>query len=563
MCKARKLVLKNSLQNFKERSMSIRKLALLLVFVMAAAMLSSGVLAQDDEIVVEPGDDIVLGLAVSLSGDTAPFGIDIQRGVELAQEDRPTVTVDGVEFNVVIDAQDSACSAETGQAVANRFAADPSIAGVIGHMCSSACNAAAPIYDAAGYTSISPSCTAPTLTQQGYTSFNRAVTPDGIQGTLAAEFIYNELGVTKIATIHDGSAYGEGLVTVLIPAFEALGGEVVASDAVNVGDTDFRALLEEIASAEPELIYFAGFPNEAALLAQQRADAGLGDVIFMGADGIQGPEFIEQAGEAAEGAYASVAIPFSSDDLDMLLERYVATYGEEPPGPYYPNGYDAYNIFLDAIEAVGEINEDGALVISRSALQEYVRSFEGFEGMTGLLSADGTGETSSSAIGFYQVQDGEFVEVLVMGGMEDDMMMEEPTMAISDIALSDPNFSTLVEAVLAADPSVLDALLTAESLTIFAPTNDAFEASGIVVTDLDAETLTNVLLYHAVEGEFDAAALVEMGSGTLTTLLGEDITFEVVDGAVVLNGTVTVVMPDVYATNGVIHVIDGVLLPGE
>lgn len=545
--------------------MSIRKLALLLVFVLAAVV--SGVFAQDDEIVVEPGDDIILGLAVSLSGDTAPFGIDIQRGVELAQEDRPTVTVGDVEFAVVIDAQDSACSAETGQAVANRFAADPTIVGVIGHMCSSACNAAAPIYDAAGYTSISASCTAPALTQEGYTSFNRAVTPDGVQGTLAAEFIYDELGVTTIATIHDGSAYGEGLVSVLIPAFEALGGEVVASDAVNVGDTDFRALLEEFAAAEPELIYFAGFPNEAALLAQQRADAGLGDVTFMGADGIQGPEFIEQSGEAAEGAYASVAIPFSSEDLDTLLERYIVTFGEEPPGPYYPNGYDAYNIFLNAIEETGEIDEDGALVLSRAAIEEYVRSFEGFEGMTGLLTADGTGETSSSAIGFYQVVDGEFVEVLVMGGMEEDMgdgdMMEAPTMAISDIALSDPNFSTLVEAVLAADPAVLEVLLTAEDLTIFAPTNDAFAASGVAVADLDAETVTSVLLYHAVEGAYSAADLIEMGSGTLTTLLGEDISFEVVDGAVVLNGTVTVVMPDVYATNGVIHVVDGVLMPGE
>lgn len=400
----------------------ISKLSLMALMLSLAALLALPVAAQDDEVVVLPGDNIVLGFAASLSGDTAPFGIDIQRGVELAQEDRPTVTVDGVEFTVALDVQDSMCSAEGGQAVANRFASDPDIVAVIGHMCSSACNAAAPIYDSAGYSMISPSCTAPGLTARDYTSFNRVVPPDGIQGVLAAEYIFDVLGITRIATLHDGSDYGDGLVAVVIPAFEELGGEIVASDAINVGDTDFRALLESFAVLEPEMVYFVGFPAEAALLIQQFPDAGLDDVVFMGADGLVGTEYIEQAGSASEGTLGSAPMPVESDELDAFVERYIETFNESPPGPYHPNGYDAYNLYLNAIEAVGFINDDGDLVISRADLSEYLRSFTGYPGLTGMLSADGTGETSAASIGFYQVIDGRFelVDVLSVGGEEED-----------------------------------------------------------------------------------------------------------------------------------------------
>lgn len=395
-----------------------KKLSLLLA---AVAISVVPAFAQEDEVVIPAGDSILLGNATSLSGDTAPFGIDITRGIELAIEDRPTVTVEGVEFSFTIDDQDELCSAEGGQAVANRFVVDENMVGVIGHMCSSSCNAAAPIYDAAGFTIISPSCTAPGLTQREYTSFNRVVPADGIQGVLAAHYIFEVLGVTTIATLHDGSDYGDGLVAVVIPAFEELGGEVVASDAINVGDTDFRALLEGFASAGPELIYFVGFPAEGSLLIQQFADAGLEDVYFMSADGLVGPEYISLSGEAAEGTIASAPIPVESADLEAFVERYEETFNETPPGPYHVNAYDAFNIFASAIEEVGYLNEDGDLVISRSALAEYVRSFTGYEGLTGLLSADGFGDTSSASIGFYIVEDETFVldQVLSSGADEE------------------------------------------------------------------------------------------------------------------------------------------------
>ncbi len=402
-------------------------------------------MASGSTVMVSPDQEVIVGLAAGLSGEgIAPLGIDIQRGAELALADRPTVMVDGKTFNVKLDVQDSQCSADGGQAVANRFASESGMIGVVGPMCSSACRAAAPIFDAADYTNISPSCTAPDLTTSSYTSFNRDVVSDSFQGRIAADFIYNVLGLRKIATIHDGSPYGEGLVAVVTQRFEELGGQVVSSDAVQVGGTDFRGLLDDIAQKDPELIYFGGFPAEAARLIQQRADVGLDQVPFMGADGINGTEVISLAGKSSEGIYATKAIPASSQALDDFLTRYKATYGEEPPAPYHANAYDAVNILLDAVEAVGTVDANGDLNVSRDAVMNYVRNLKDFQGLTGVLNGNGSGETSLADIGVFQVQSGDFVQLYTGNVVNGETQLtayvaptEEPVMAATEAATAE------------------------------------------------------------------------------------------------------------------------------
>lgn len=395
----------------------------IITFMMLLLVLISGIAtAQDEEgplVTVAEDGTVVLGFAAALTGEgVSAFGIDIRRGVELALEDRPTVTIDGVEFPVAIDAQDDLCSPEGGQTVANRFVSDGQIVAVIGPMCSSACTAAAPIFDEANYSSVSASCTGAALTTSDFASFNRTVPTDAAQGLAAGDFIVEVLGVTSAAFIDDGSAYGEGLVNEVIARFEELGGEVVARDAVSVGGTDFRSLLENISAAEPELIYFGGFNAEAARLIEQRFDVGLEEIPFMGADGIFGPELINLAGaDIAEGVYSSAPVPASSDELDAFLERYIETYGEEPPSAFNTNSYDATNLIMDAIEAVGVINDAGELEVSRVALAEYLRSAT-LSGLTGELVCDGTGECATAGIAFYQVQDGAYVQLEMEEEME-------------------------------------------------------------------------------------------------------------------------------------------------
>ncbi|MFC1960057.1 ABC transporter substrate-binding protein [Chloroflexota bacterium] len=373
-------------------------------------------------VTVAPDDPLMLGFAAALSGEgLEPLGVDEQRGAELALADRPTVTIDGVEFTVALDVQDALCSGEGGQTVANRFASDESIAAVVGHMCSSSCTAATGVYEEAGLTMVSPSCTAPNLTADGLLAFNRVVSTDAVQGPVAADFILNTVGATKIATIHDGSPYGEGLVTVTGAAFEELGGEVVSAQAINVGETDFRAVLEDIAASDPELIYFAGFVAEGARIAEQRADVGLEDVPYMGADGINAPEFVDLAGDAAEGVIASAPVPVSSDVFDAFLEVYEEVYDEAPIAPFHAHAYDAVGVILDAIEVVGVLDDDGNLVIDRAALAAAIRGTTDYQGLTGVLTCDENGECGGAVIDIYIVEDGEWVSQGVAGGE----MMEE------------------------------------------------------------------------------------------------------------------------------------------
>ncbi len=141
----------------------------------------------------------------------------------------------------------------------------------------------------------------------------------------------------------------------------------------------------------------------------------------------------------------------------------------------------------------------------------------------------------------------------------------DPTKTIAEIASSDPQFSTLVAALGAADlVGPFDSCDDAKT-TVFAPTNDAFAAAlnalGMTAEQLLAQKqlLTSVLTYHVVAGEVNAAAVV--GLTEATTLNGAKIKIKVVDGSVILNDTVKVIATDIQACNGIIHVIDGVLLP--
>jgi transforming growth factor-beta-induced protein len=140
-----------------------------------------------------------------------------------------------------------------------------------------------------------------------------------------------------------------------------------------------------------------------------------------------------------------------------------------------------------------------------------------------------------------------------------------PTKTIADIAVADSRFSTLVAALTEAD--LVGAVADANAdLTVFAPTNDAFgaalEALDLTAAELLASPdLANILLYHVVPGTNLAADVVAAAPFSPATLLGPAIDVTVVDGGVVLNGTVNVIITDVKAVNGVIHAIDFVLLP--
>lgn len=161
--------------------------------------------------------------------------------------------------------------------------------------------------------------------------------------------------------------------------------------------------------------------------------------------------------------------------------------------------------------------------------------------------------------------------------MEDMEATEEASMSmggsIADIVVAsataeDPEFTILLQAVQNADPAVLEALRGSDSLTVFAPTDEAFSnllsVTGMTADDLLAsDLLTDILLYHVVSGEVASSDVAGMDGEFVPTLLdGANIGVTVDDdGTILLNDLVGFVQTDIQADNGVIHVIDEVLLP--
>jgi uncharacterized surface protein with fasciclin (FAS1) repeats len=130
------------------------------------------------------------------------------------------------------------------------------------------------------------------------------------------------------------------------------------------------------------------------------------------------------------------------------------------------------------------------------------------------------------------------------------------------LAQGTPDLSTLVEAVSAA--GLVGTLEEPGPYTVFAPTNDAFEALGGTLDTLlepkNKAELTDVLNYHVVPGELTSSELSD--GQRLKTVQGGSLRVEVADGEVTVNGA-KVTTPDVTASNGVVHVIDGVLNPAQ
>ena len=144
----------------------------------------------------------------------------------------------------------------------------------------------------------------------------------------------------------------------------------------------------------------------------------------------------------------------------------------------------------------------------------------------------------------------------------EDAAMEK--MDIVDTAAADGRFSTLVAAVQAAD--LVDTLKGEGPFTVFAPTDEAFAAlpEGTLDSLLlpeNKQQLTDILLYHVVPGQVMASDVVGLDSAT--TVLGKDATIKVEDGKVFLNDNVEIIITDIETSNGVIHVIDSVLLPPQ
>ena len=395
-----------------------RKLIMVLTLVFVIAFAFSAQAEVKDPIGVvklRPGEPVHIAYWVVISGANTSLGTDIVRGIEIAA-DNFGGSVKG--FPIKISGQDSGCSAEGGQAAATRLAADPTILAAIGSACSSAAKPGVPILWKAGIVDVSPSNTAPFLTDperdDGYSGYLRTCHNDKVQGAIAANFAFREKGFKKAATIHDGSVYAEQLAQVFAKTFKELGGEITAMEAISPNDTDMRPVLTKIATGKPDIIYYPIFIAEGGFITRQAKEvAGLEKVTLMGADGMFSPDFYKAAGTAAVGMFHS-SPDFSAfaGGYENFLKVHQKKYGEKPIAPFHAHAYDATMMILKAIDKVA-VKEGGNLYIGRKALRDALYATSKMKGLTGTITCDEYGDCADPKIAVYQTS-AENVKDLVM-----------------------------------------------------------------------------------------------------------------------------------------------------
>ncbi len=366
---------------------------------------------------IGPTDPVHIAYSFVTSGDNSTLGLDTKYGAELAVDDAGgKVLGHAIKF----DGQDDGCAPEGGQAAATKLAADKTIVAVLGTDCSSAARAAIPILlTQSGLSMISPANTAPDLTDPAkhVAGYFRTAHNDKVQGAVAADFVFQQLKLTKAATINDGSIYAQGLAGVFEAQFKKDGGTITSSEAVNVGDKDMKPVLTRIATGKPDLVYFPIFVAEGGFIASQIRDVpGLEKTAMMGADGIFSPDFLKAGGKNTVGMFFS-SPNFSAfgSGYQALVAKYLTKYNVKGPlAPFHAHAYDAMNMVLAALQKPGVVvkDADGTLHVLKQALRDALAKTD-MQGITGHIVCDPNGDCADPKIAAYVVTADNFANLVM------------------------------------------------------------------------------------------------------------------------------------------------------
>ncbi len=356
-------------------------------------------------VAVAPGESIKIATLLTMTTADAPYGIDALRGVEIAITHKPQVAGRSVE----LVKEDDLCSEQGGRDGATRLAADSKIVGVIGTSCSSATVMASRILSGVGSVLISPSSTAPSLTDPNTheAGFLRTIYNDKAQGQAIAEFAFKVLGAQRMITIHDGTAYAEQLQAAACDTFTKLGGTCIKQIQIASGQ-DVTPVLQEAALENPDVLFYPLYQTDGAAITNSASLAGLTKTALLSSDGLLSSDFINQTEPASEGMYLSG--PANTQESQSFLDEYKTRYGEAPIASYHLQGYDAAMMLFAAIEKVAQ-NAGGTLYIPRQALRDALFSTHGMQGLSGPITCSATGDCAQPNIEIYQVVNKDFKAV--------------------------------------------------------------------------------------------------------------------------------------------------------
>jgi len=360
--------------------------------IVAAAALMSG---------VAYAKEVKIGVVLPLTGGIAAFGETSKRGLDLANEQNAKLSNgDTVKLVFVDDRSDKVEAATAVQKLIDK----DKVTVILGEVASSNSMAMAPIAEKAKTPMITHASTNPRVTKDKK-FVTRACFIDPFQGAVMAKYALDNGLKTAVVVTDAKQDYSVGLSKAFKKAYTAGGGKIVKTVLINSGDKDFNAQVATIKAANPGIIAFTGYYNEAALLAKQARDMGV-KTPFIGADGVGFPELVKIGGKATEGFMytdhfneAAASSPEAKAYVDAYHKKYDKT--ADSMGAL---AADAYGMILNAME---NCIKDKKASDDKVCINTNLRGTKDYKGVTGVITINKEGNAVKSAV-VNAVKDGKF-----------------------------------------------------------------------------------------------------------------------------------------------------------
>jgi branched-chain amino acid transport system substrate-binding protein len=342
--------------------------------------------------------EIVIATAGPMTGQYAVFGEQMQKGAEQAVKDLNAAGgVLGEE--IVLRVGDDACDPKQAVAVANQMI-NEGVVLVAGHFCSGSSIPASQVYNEEGILQISPASTNPQLTEQGFDNVFRACGRDDQQGIVAANYVVDNNVGSKIAVVHDKTAYGKGLADEFKKQLNARGVEEAMYEAITAGDKDFTALITKMKNAGVDLIYLGGYHTEAGLITRQASEQGI-DATMMSGDALVTDEYWSITGDTGQGTLMTFSPDPRKNEVAQPVVQAFKEQGYDPEG-YTLYTYAAIQAWAQAAEAAGSTDID--------AVVEELHNGE-FKTVLGNIAFDDKGDVEGQNYVLYEWDNGQYVEL--------------------------------------------------------------------------------------------------------------------------------------------------------
>jgi branched-chain amino acid transport system substrate-binding protein len=346
---------------------------------------------------------INVAMVIPISGSSAPTGAYMKNGAQMAVDEiNKAGGVLGRQLK--LDVEDEACDAQQSVAGANKAVSNGAVISVGGY-CSGATLPEIPIFQRANIPMIVPAANSQDLVNQKAKNVFMINGTGKQQSTAALKFMKKQ-GFKTVALIDDNTSYSKDINTETANQIQADGSVKVAlSTSVTAGESDYSAVVRDIMSANPELVYWTGYYQEGGLIINQLKNAGFTGKIMV-ADGSVDPSLAQIAGAGAEGVYATMT---QTPDTLKGAESWIADYKKQfnsEPGPYSTQSYDAVRLAAEAIKKAGSTKGDDII--------KALEGIDGFKMFAGPLKFTPEHTLSSGGFVILVIKDGKFV-------LEDDL----------------------------------------------------------------------------------------------------------------------------------------------